>query len=116
MTVGKAVKRRRKHNEGSTRRWQHSRAWTLSGTIRLAFSALGGGAAPSQKQTCRDIDAVAAVALAQQHYVRSQAACTKMLIEFGSLRLSWVMVECALDATPLKIRFGKLRSLLAPCA
>ena len=56
--------------EGRARRhtstWSHSNAWTLDGTINLAFSLIGmlSPDANTLKKTRREIDATAAVALA----------------------------------------------------
>ena len=115
LAVGTAIKKPRNKKGQLGNVWRHSRAWTLRGTIRLAFSCLGGSS-PSQKQTRRELDAIAATSLAYTSYVEAQAACSAMHLRSGSLKPKWLLVERALDATPAKLKFGKLRPLLSPCA
>ena len=55
--------------------WTHTKAWTLDGTINLAFSLIGklSPDANSLKKTRREVEAIAAVALAAAS--RTQGAC-----------------------------------------
>eukprot|EP00974_Lingulodinium_polyedra_P113896 11027725-Lingulodinium_polyedra.AAC.1 len=54
------VKRRRCKEHRAT--WQHSRAWTLQGTLGVAFSSIGAmmHKAPGRRKTRRELDAIAA--------------------------------------------------------
>ena len=91
----------------------HPRAWTISGTIEVAFSSVGvlvqghRGFAPTR----RSLDAVAAVALAAIDF-QSEALRTwcKFLMPVSG-RCKWVCMTKSHDSTPIKIRFGMLKEL-----
>ena len=97
-------------------KWQHARAWTLQGALKVAFSCIGQMCpkAAGLRKTRREVDAIAGAALAHRHWVHEQGQCTKLHVQSGTLRMQWLMVERALDATPIKIGFGSMHPHLAP--
>ena len=110
QTLGPA----RRHN--ST--WTHRNAWTLDGTINLAFSLIGklSPDANSLKKTRREVDAIAAVALAAAS--RTQGACRTFCdsIEFGGREMPWLIIDRSTDTTPLRVQFGHMLKELAQAA
>ena len=70
--------RKRSRNPDTKLVWQHPRAWTLKGTLREAFRALGMvcSSASGIRKTRREVDAISFVALAHRDYVDAQANCT----------------------------------------
>ncbi len=100
------------------RAWRHPNSWTASGALRIAFASIGRTTqrATGQRDTRRELDAMAAVSFA---FLARQAS----LIERLHLQLArreqevaprWLYVQRAWDCTPVKVSFGKLRSVLAP--
>ena len=94
----------------------HPKAWTLSGTIRLAFESIG----PLPQQTARaegcrrTISAVAAVAHAGLHHQMEQLRAVTEVAKHG--QSSWFFVQRGLDATPLTVNFGSLANIVTPWA
>ena len=91
----------------------HPKAWTISGTIEVAFSSVGvlhqghrGLAA-----TTRPLDAFAAVALAAIDFQREALRAWSKFFMPASGRCKWVCMTRSHDSTPLKIRFGMLKEL-----
>ena len=58
--------------------WQYPRAWTMRGTLREAFRAIGMvcSSASGTRKTRRELDAISYVALSHRNYVDSQVNCT----------------------------------------
>jgi len=98
--------------------WQHPRAWTIRGTLREAFRAIGMvvSDAAGTRKTRRELGAISFVALSHRNYVDSQVNCTWLYNQAGVLNMNWFFAVRALDATPIKIRCGQMRPLLAPMA
>ena len=87
----------------------HPRAWSLSGTIELAFSSIG--ALSRNTITRRPVDAIASVALAAlAHQKESLRAWSKFHLP-ASGPCKWVCMSRSHDSTPIRIRFGQLREL-----
>ena len=97
-------------------KWQHARAWTLQGALKVAFSCIGQMCpkAAGLRKTRREVDAVGVAAMAHRHWVREQGQCTKLHVQSGTLQMQWLMAERALDATPINIGFGSMHPHLAP--
>ena len=72
--------------------------------------------APGQRESRRELDAVAAVALAHRNFVHERARLTSMYVDTQVLPMQWFSVERCFDATPINVTFGKLHPLLAPVA
>ena len=100
------------------RRWRHARQWTLEGTIAVGFECIGRISQRLQgsRQTRKEIDAVAATALAHQARQGDHLRVFALTVEAGANRPWWVCLERAFDCTPVHVKFGCLQSLLAPIA
>ena len=102
---------RRKQRPDHGRR-AHPQAWSLSGTIDLAFKSIGAlcqGAAHGA-QTRRPMDAIAAVALAAlAHQQDALRDWSRFYLPASGPK--WVCMTRSHDSTPIKIRFGQLQKL-----
>ena len=99
---------RRKQRPDHGRR-AHPQAWSLSGTIELAFSSIG--ALSRNFTTRRSVDAIASVALAAlAHQKESLRAWSRFCLP-ASGPCKWVCMSRSHDSTPIRIRFGQLREL-----
>jgi hypothetical protein len=98
--------------------WRHKNAWSLRGVLHLAFDSLGRTtpSAKSQRTTRRELDAIAAVALSYRERVNENVKLWGLQLLHGIARPKWVFIERAWDASPVKLTFGCLRSVLAPVA
>ena len=108
----KTCKRRQRGN------WIHPAAWTPLGAITLAFEQIGAVVrdAKGLRRTRRELDAVAIVSLSAVAFIRDSIRAYKASVSLGVARPKWLLIDRALDATPLKVRFGVLKSVLAPFA
>ena len=79
LADGQRGTKRRKGQHQGQKVWQHSRAWTLTGTLRVAFSSIGAllQDASGMRQTRCELDAIAAVAISHRRHVDGRAAATK---------------------------------------
>jgi hypothetical protein len=98
--------------------WTHSKAWTLSGAVELAFSSIGmlSPRANTLKKTRRALDAISAVAMSANHGLRSACNTLGASIRHGARRCQWLLVDRSHDATPLRLQFGQLQSELTGAA
>jgi hypothetical protein len=101
-------------------RWStktHTNAWTVRGTTRLAFSCVGARAHRGAQPTCRACDAVALVSYACQSHELGISSFTIRSLRFGWRRALWAINTRELDATPVRVRFGRmLQSMLSDIA
>ena len=102
----------RRNNHGRHQQ-THPRAWTVSGTIRLAFSRLGALAprASSLRPTKRPLDAVAVVSVAASDH---QMGATKTQVrswQCAERPPKWIFLGRSHDCTPIRVGFGALREL-----
>ena len=95
----------------------HPNAWTLTGTLSLAFRSIGQTAPDARglRQTRREVDAVAAVALAHKHCVDVRLRRLSQQLQGGSAS-PWLLVERCFDTTPVMVGFGMFKPMLAPVA
>jgi hypothetical protein len=96
-------------------------AWTLQGTIELAFSQIGMPQVrtknrPHMGQTRRVNDASFAVSQAYAQRISEASGELKRSICARRLACHWFLLEDAHDCTPVKVKFGSLRQDLAPHA
>ena len=103
--------KRRKQRPDHGRR-AHPRAWSLSGTIRFAFSSIGAlDRSGKSSQTRRGVDAIAGVALAALAHQRQALRSWSRFYLPASGPCKWVCLTRSHDSTPIKIRFGQLHEL-----
>ncbi len=100
------------------------KAWTIAGTLELAFGRIGALAprASTLRETKRPLDAVVVVSLAASEHQRgaTQAWVQSLMSQSASASSSssawtprWAFIGRCHDCTPLKVGFGSLRSLAA---
>ncbi len=114
MLVGGAAQPAKRHQ----RHWVHPNSWTLEGTLTLAFSCIGriSQDALGDRQTRREVDAIAAVALAHRFRQEGNLQTFALKVSARAENVPWICVERAFDCTPANVRFGYLASVLAPQA
>lgn len=98
--------------------WVHRNAWTLSGTIELAFGCIGQVCpnAPGLHVTRRPLDAISAVSLAAQIHIEDAASTLVSAVKCQGIPTDWLFFSRHMDATPERLAFGKLAKFLAPVA
>ena len=89
----------------------HPTAWTISGTIEVAFSSLGALCQRNAalQSTSRPVDAFAAVALAAMDFQREAWRSWSKFLLPAAGRCKWVCMTRSHDSTPIKTRFGMLK-------
>lgn len=107
-----------RRQRGARVKWQHPNAWTLPGTLALAFSCLGAGAGDKSglRRTKRELDAIACVSLAFRDAMGQYMQTFALQASHSGQKPAWVILERNFDATPVVCSFGMLRPLLAPVA
>lgn len=98
--------------------WTHSKAWTLSGAVELAFSSIGmlSPRANTLKKTRRALDAISAVAMSASHGLVSACNTLGASVRHGARGCQWLLVDRPHDATPLRVQFGQLQAELTGAA
>lgn len=96
---------------GRSHQGHQPRAWTLAGTVRMAFRCIGNTVpnATSMRPSHRELDGVAAVSLAAQSHQADVLRSWTLITE--SAQPPWVFVGRWHDSTPLRVTFGLLREL-----
>ena len=99
------------------KRWSHPSAWTARGCLVLAFRSLGALTpdANSLRKTRREIDAISATCLAACAHQSDAGKGFADVVTHGSKPPQWLVIERAHDCSPMKVVFGNLRTVLAPC-
>ena len=67
---------------------------------KTAYTILGG--------TCRSLDAIVAVSLAVNWYIREATRMFMLAITLQSQPVAWLYVGRHFDSTPVKVRFGNI--------
>ena len=93
----------------------HPSAWTLQGTIEMAFKCIGSFSpdANSLRMTRRPLDGVAVVSLAAKDHQHGATKTWLNSFETGAAGAKWVLHGRSRDCTPLRVGFGLLRELAA---
>lgn len=91
----------------------HPRAWTLQGTVEMAFTRIGALCpdAKTLRESKRPTDAVAAVSLACTDHQRGASQAWRSSLSLGSGTCRWAFVGRSQDCTPIKVSFGALAPL-----
>ncbi len=97
---------------------KHPNRWTTTGTLKLAFSQVGGAGGQHKRETHNEIAATSTVALASTHHSQEHLKAFSAVVEAAprDQRPAWCIVERHWDLTPLNVNFGLVGDLLRPLA
>ena len=109
-----AYRKRELESDKEVERLPHPNSWTLSGTIRIAFTAIGNTFCHHNRETSHSLTAMSCVAGCAMQAQGHQLA--RLLEDAVAKRSSWLIVQRRWDETPHHVTFGMLQELLAPSA
>jgi hypothetical protein len=98
------------------KQWVHPNAWTMPGTISVAFARLGNTTTKRTRITSRTLDACAAVSVAFQDRQEQNLNVFRLGLATKAAKTTWIWLERAWDETPVNVRFGTLLDLARPVA
>ena len=92
----------------------HPNAWTLPGTLRVAFQGIGATSTHHGRATTHNLSAMGVVSLcaaaARDEHIKQFVAS----IQCGLLTPPWLLLLSSFDLTPVSLCFGQLHDLIAP--
>lgn len=94
----------------------HPNTWTLGGSVRAAYAAVGQMPASAANQTKKSSELVSGVALAASSALAEQVNRVFDPVCAGASQVSWCMLQLSFDATPVDVTFGSLCDVVSAYA